>query len=553
MPTRSPNHEAQRHIRAFICSALFVLAPLTFTTASLSVITNPPDPPTTSTQPNLTQPRPLTRLQQEARQAPEPPKIDFVAFCRSRGVSFDGFDSTPFGIASKRAAAIRWAFDMFDQHWLQRSGSSWDSAFYHRDNIDRFATPNPRANAHQTRSTIAAIDYFEYHGVFTELDKLNVSDPIILPQPTFFIDGGLKFANNYYGNTRQLTRLLSLRYWIAIYRKQPDIAFSTIEPRLALARNLEESGNLYGFLVAQSVYTNLLEQIIDGAIKGDFTPQQYRAIRTKLASIRERDLHPLLSIQRPSIIRIEWLALQSDEKILQILPEAEARKLIDYRNQRFESEAEPDPTTPPKPARELSYEAALTLLNEFFDLAERSIATPRFQHRSELATLSAHSRDQSWLTFDMPRLLMLYIAEQDELDLLLTAADTTIAVELFRLEHNRLPDSLEELIPKYLAELPIDICSGKPLIYRKLAGDDIKTFDRDWLLISTGDDQVENSGRYVQRLKDGLRDSGMGGDIDLNRTSFFHYPDPYHVAAECCKQAWLTDKPCIHAEPTKKP
>lgn len=552
MPTHRPRHEPQRrpqrHLRG-ILSALFVLALLTFTAASHSVIANPP-----ATDPNLTKPRPLTRLQQEARQAPEPPKPDFVAFCRSRGVSFDDFDSTPIAIASKRAAAIRWAFDMFDQHWLQDTSSSWEAPFRDRDNFNRFLTPNPSLNAQEIRRSTAAIDYFEYQGIFAQLDKIRITDPIIFPEATTnSLDGDIDFVNDSFFKAIPLARLLHMRYWIALYRNQPDIAFSTIEPRLALARHFHELRTLRGHLAAGLIYPNLLTQIIDGAMKGDFTPQQYRTIRSMLATIRTRDLHPMLNLQRVTLIRYEWLTLQSDERLLQILPSTDARKLIDSRNRRFELDSEPESTNAPNPVMERSYEDDLKSLNECFDLVKRSVLTPRFQHRNEIAALHAAPKTMPKQHAQYAEVLAWFVTEHDELDLLLTAADTTIAVELFRREHNRLPDSLEELIPKYLAELPIDICSGKPLIYRKLAGNDIKTFDRDWLLISTGDDQRENPGNYVISIRDALSPLGMGGDIDLNRTSYYQRPDLGHFAADCCKQAWLTNKPCIHAEPTTKP
>ncbi|MEX0728796.1 MAG: hypothetical protein WEB58_08480 [Planctomycetaceae bacterium] len=42
---------------------------------------------------------------------------------------------------------------------------------------------------------------------------------------------------------------------------------------------------------------------------------------------------------------------------------------------------------------------------------------------------------------------------------------TAIAVELFRRENGRLPKTLDELVPKYLDEIPIDRLDGKPIKY----------------------------------------------------------------------------------------
>ena len=44
---------------------------------------------------------------------------------------------------------------------------------------------------------------------------------------------------------------------------------------------------------------------------------------------------------------------------------------------------------------------------------------------------------------------------------------TMIAVEKYRLDNNKLPDSLKELVPEYLSSIPIDPFDGKQLKYRK--------------------------------------------------------------------------------------
>ncbi len=47
------------------------------------------------------------------------------------------------------------------------------------------------------------------------------------------------------------------------------------------------------------------------------------------------------------------------------------------------------------------------------------------------------------------------------------AAETALAVERYRLKHNMLPDSLEQLVPEFLESVPIDPFDEKPLKYRK--------------------------------------------------------------------------------------
>lgn len=64
---------------------------------------------------------------------------------------------------------------------------------------------------------------------------------------------------------------------------------------------------------------------------------------------------------------------------------------------------------------------------------------------------------------------------------------TAIALERYKLAHERFPEQLDKLIPQYLSELPQDYMDGKPLRYRR-------TGDGSFLLYSVGEDGVNNGG-----------------------------------------------------------
>jgi hypothetical protein len=59
------------------------------------------------------------------------------------------------------------------------------------------------------------------------------------------------------------------------------------------------------------------------------------------------------------------------------------------------------------------------------------------------------------------------------------------AIELYRRDNPAYPDSLDSLVPRYLAKLPVDPFSGKPFIYRRDNGD--------YVLACAGEDKVESS------------------------------------------------------------
>jgi hypothetical protein len=71
-----------------------------------------------------------------------------------------------------------------------------------------------------------------------------------------------------------------------------------------------------------------------------------------------------------------------------------------------------------------------------------------------------------------------------------TAADTATlacAIERYRLVHGQLPESLEKLTPQYVATLPHDLVTGKPLIYRPQP-------DGHYVLYSVGWNETDDRG-----------------------------------------------------------
>ena len=64
---------------------------------------------------------------------------------------------------------------------------------------------------------------------------------------------------------------------------------------------------------------------------------------------------------------------------------------------------------------------------------------------------------------------------------------TGIAVERFRLANQRLPENLNQLVPKFLPAVPEDPCDGQPLRFRLL--------EKGYLIYSVGKDGQNNGGR----------------------------------------------------------
>ena len=89
-------------------------------------------------------------------------------------------------------------------------------------------------------------------------------------------------------------------------------------------------------------------------------------------------------------------------------------------------------------------------------------------------------------------------------DALLRLLQTDLALRLFRQDCGRLPERLDELVPKYLAATPVDPFSNQPLVYRR--------GDTGYLLYSVGPDGEDNGGHFGSRPDT----YGPGHDLDLD-------------------------------------
>jgi hypothetical protein len=83
---------------------------------------------------------------------------------------------------------------------------------------------------------------------------------------------------------------------------------------------------------------------------------------------------------------------------------------------------------------------------------------------------------------------------------------TDLAIRLFQEDHGRLPQLLDELVPEYLAEVPIDPYADKPFTYRT-AGD---TFT----LYSIGPDCQDNGGVTAKPVQNVYSTPGIDWDLD---------------------------------------
>ena len=78
-----------------------------------------------------------------------------------------------------------------------------------------------------------------------------------------------------------------------------------------------------------------------------------------------------------------------------------------------------------------------------------------------------------------------------------------LAIERFRNDHGKLPEGFDELVPKYLAEVPEDPFTGLELEYRRK--------ENGYVIYSVGPDREDNEG--LEKVDKKQSDDGKSYDI----------------------------------------
>jgi hypothetical protein len=138
---------------------------------------------------------------------------------------------------------------------------------------------------------------------------------------------------------------------------------------------------------------------------------------------------------------------------------------------------------------------AVRLFHYFYQLEEKQTIQPA-QRRVEYGRILDEVRDLSLFYYLVQDELLRFNVVFDidfraraELD----SAMVAIAVERYRLAERRLPESLEQLVPKYLEAVPVDPFDGKPLRYKRL--------EKGYTIYSIGEDGQDNGGISKDRDK----------------------------------------------------
>jgi hypothetical protein len=119
----------------------------------------------------------------------------------------------------------------------------------------------------------------------------------------------------------------------------------------------------------------------------------------------------------------------------------------------------------------------------------------RYQPRNGFSPITwATTRWQRWRSLRQAEMKHKRVIAHERL---LTAE---LALRCYQSEQGRVPPSLEQLVPKYLQQVPSDPFSGRPVIYHPQG--------TNWLLYSVGEDGVDEGGKRVGRSGSGTVTKG---------------------------------------------
>jgi hypothetical protein len=136
--------------------------------------------------------------------------------------------------------------------------------------------------------------------------------------------------------------------------------------------------------------------------------------------------------------------------------------------------------------------------NDRFERPVPNVPAPRYAANMYLTSNLAY-----WLEFG------------DTHTALTRAVPLWVAIERYRLDHARLPTTLDELVPTYIAAIPIDPFSGKPLLYKARPLEPATTLGESYIIYSAGYDGVDHGGvfppadKYARPLKPTFPDTPL--------------------------------------------
>jgi hypothetical protein len=298
---------------------------------------------------------------------------------------------------------------------------------------------------------------------------------------------GFETPMTYLSAMANTPKVLQGRAQAELAAGRPENAFQDVQTLLALARAAGSSPFLITVLVESSILDRASQVINDGLERHAWTDAQLAELSSELSRI---DLLARLSDglrgERASLLQFD--VSRTDLLTLQELPDTGTVRL-----QKKALRA----AWAIWPAGWVNKDKAayISTIQRYIDAVKQPRELPSTLAEIEAARAgsSVWNKIRNPLSYQTMPAIMGAAKRIAATQTILRSLAAACAVERYRMAHGRLPATLEDLVPAFLASIPTDPLTGKPLCYKP-------SESSSYLIYGTGWDQTNNAGSSVTAL-----------------------------------------------------
>jgi len=284
------------------------------------------------------------------------------------------------------------------------------------------------------------------------------------------------FYNGYYSEIKDAVRLLKVRNLYLAERKRSDELFDSFRTMIALNQTLKKQAFLIDHLVGLALKNLTSESLNEALNRISFTDQQLAYLQNEFEEFQGvDDLCDAFVIDR--ICAIEFWNLSYREQSTAVV-------------------------NPPSPIfRFLNFISGQIAEDEKLSLdhLERYIEASKLRLHDRPIAFRAIEREIDNLPFlSVHTQRSVNFAAVNNIDLRvlgsLRCAETALAIERYRLRYQSLPQSLEQLVPEFMADLPREPFDNEVLRYIR--------HDIGYTVYAIGEDGIDNGGFSEDQMKE---------------------------------------------------
>lgn len=285
------------------------------------------------------------------------------------------------------------------------------------------------------------------------------------------------FANNHWTDIRRAAQLLCERNLCLAQQDKRKEVFDSFQTAIALSETLLKQPFMIDYLVSvamRALITENLEKVMQIAA---FTPEELLLLQSAFERMASPNgFYETLLVERCCLIkgfnlslRLRYQYLQSQGKSDWLLRACYVLSSIEQKDKLL----------------------TLDFYRQFIEAAQRS----PFERQQAFLNIQQQIDSYSGIHFHLNDLASTTKVAQIDLRVLggLHSTETALAIERYRLKYNSHPESLENLVPEFMAEVPRDPFDNQPLRYIR--------HDVGYTVYTIGEDGVDNGGISQEEMR----------------------------------------------------